>query len=184
MWVVKGQTAEGRIVEYKVPAGKDTERAFVMALAFQEHGKTSPSDPLTAETDVLWTSDNVMNLPTPLTIKSRANFGIERRVSKGVWERHSQRAFRTRESATEALETAASEYPNDKFRIVASETSATVIAVSKNTMDAEVNEEVPDESGEQLTVEGSEAEPETPQAEQEAPVAPPAPSKSSKSKAA
>lgn len=142
MWVVKGKTVAGKDVSYNVPAGKDTDKAFVMALAFQEHGKASPDDALTAETNVLWTSDNVISLDNPITITKRENYGVDKRISKGVWERHSQRAYRTIESATEALESAASEFPGDKFRIVATYTTSDVVAVSKNAMDA-VGEKAP-----------------------------------------
>lgn len=135
MWVVKGKTVSGKDVEYKVPAGRDTDKAFVMALAFQEHGKVAPDDALTAETTVNWTSDSVVSLKDPFAILARQNFAVDKRVKKGVWERHSVRAYRTIESATEALESAASEFPNDMFRIVATATTSDVVAVSKNAFD-------------------------------------------------
>lgn len=135
MWVVKGKTVSGKDVEYKVAAGKDTEKAFVLAMAFQEHGKVVADDDLTAESEVTWTSDNVHVLPTVITLKVRRNYGVDKRIKKGEWERHSTRAYRTLESATEALESAASEYPNDIFRIVETETASHVRAVSKNGLD-------------------------------------------------
>lgn len=134
MWVVNGKTANGMDVEYKVPAGKDTDKAFVLALAFQQHGAVSADDPLTAETSVRWTSDNIANLEAPIHLFNRSNFAVDRRVSKGVWERHSQRAFRSLEAASEVLESAASEFPDDKFRIVATNTTSDVVAVSKNAL--------------------------------------------------
>jgi hypothetical protein len=140
MWVVEGKTVAGKNVSYKIPAGKDTDKAFVMALAFQEHGKAEPDDALTAETTVTWTSDNVVNLPETIELSHRANYAVDKRVSKGVWQRHSQRAYRTLESATEALESAASEYPGDKFRIVVTATTETVVAISKNALKTEVTE--------------------------------------------
>lgn len=132
MWVVKGKTITGKEVEYKVPAGKDTDKAFVMALAFQEHGKHSPDDALTAETSVTWTSDNVAELTDYITLSVRTNYGVDKRVGKGEWVRHSTRAYRSSEAATEALESAASEYPDEKFRIVCTTTIAEVTAVSRN----------------------------------------------------
>lgn len=142
MWVVKGKTIAGKEVQYKISAGKDTEKAFVMAQAFQEHGKASPDDDLTAEVEVLWSSDNVMTLPTPISLRARENYGVEKRIKKGVWERHSARAYRTSESASEALESAASEYPNDQFRIVKTVTTSQVVIVSKNALP--IVGEVPD----------------------------------------
>lgn len=157
MWVVKGKTVNGKDVEYKVPAGKDTDKAFVMALAFQEHGKAEPDDALTAETTVTWTSDNVMNVG-PIAIAKRQNFGVDKRIAKGVWARHSQRAYRTIESATEALESAASEYPNDKFRITATTQVVEVVAQSKNVMQLEATEE-PDKPKEETTATTGETTP-------------------------
>lgn len=134
MWVVNGKTTNGIDVEYKVPAGKDTDKAFVLALAFQQHGAVSADDPLTAETNVRWTSDNIANLETPIQLFNRSNYAVDLRVSKGVWTRHSLRAFRSLEAASEVLESAASEFPNDKFRIVATYTTSAVVAVSKNAL--------------------------------------------------
>jgi hypothetical protein len=143
MWIVKGKTVAGKDVEYKVPAGKDTDKAFVMALAFQEHGKSNPDDALTAETTVTWSSDNVTNLPNPIVLGQRVNYIVEMRVSKGVWERHSVRAYRNTDSAVEALESAASEFPGEKFRIVETETTTRVSIVSKNAFT--LADEKPDE---------------------------------------
>lgn len=144
MWIVKGRTISGKQVEYKVPAGKDTDKAFVMALAFQEHGKAAPDDALTAETEVIWTSDSVTLLnELSVFLNERANFAVEKRVKKGVYERFSARAYRSTEAAVEAMESAASEYPNDVFRIVETFTSTSVIAVSKNGY--EIKDEEPDE---------------------------------------
>lgn len=140
MWVVQGKTVSGKNVEYKIQAGKDTEKAFVMAMAFQEHGKAEPEDDLTSEVAIVWTSDNVFTLPQRLTLMKRENFAVDKRIKKGVWERHSPRAFRTLESALDALESAASEYPNDQFRIVGNYTESEVISVSKNSLGS-VNEE-------------------------------------------
>jgi hypothetical protein len=142
MWIVKGKTVAGKDVEYKVPTGKDTDKAFVMALAFQEHGKSNPDDALTAETTVTWSSDNVTNLPNPIVLGQRVNYIVEMRVSKGVWERHSVRAYRNTDSAVEALESAASEFPGEKFRIVETETVTRVSIVSKNAFT--LAEEKPD----------------------------------------
>jgi hypothetical protein len=141
MWVVEGTTVAGKTVSYKVPAGKDTDKAFVMALAFQEHGKAAPDDALTAETTVTWASDNVVTLPDALVTSIRKNFAVDKRIARGVWERHSTRAYRTLESATDALESAASEYPSDKFRILVTTTTTEVVAISKNAFPAEVTEE-------------------------------------------
>lgn len=142
MWVVNGKTTKGNDVEYKVPAGKDTDKAFVLALAFQQHGAVNAEDPLTAETTVRWTSDNVMTLPTPIKLFERDNFAVDRRIGKGLWERHTPRAFRSLEAAEEVMESASSEYPGEKFRIVANVATATVVAISKNAQEAVA--EVPD----------------------------------------
>jgi hypothetical protein len=133
MWVVKGKTTAGKDVEYKVPAGKDTDKAFVLALAFQQHGATDAEDPLTAETTVTWTSDNVVPVPA-FVLASRVNYAVDRQVDKGEWVRHAVRAFRSMEAATEVLESAASEYPSEKFRIVRTETTSAVVAQSKNVL--------------------------------------------------
>lgn len=134
MWVVNGKTVGGKEVEYKVPTGKDTDKGYVMALAFQQHGAVDAEDPLTAEATVQWTSDNIASLSTPIQLFNRSNYAVDRRIGKGVWERHSQRAFRSLEAANEVLESAASEYPGEKFRIVATYTTAQVVAVSKNAL--------------------------------------------------
>lgn len=134
MWVVNGLTANGKTVEYKVPAGKDTDKAFVLALAFQEHGAVSADDPLTAETTVQWTSDNIAELDHKIRLFERSNFAVDRRIGKGLWERHTPRAFRSLEAASEVLESAASEYPSEKFRIVVTHTVSDVVAVSKNAL--------------------------------------------------
>lgn len=138
MWVVKGKTVSGKEVEYKVPAGKDTDKAFVMALAFQEHGKAEPDDALTAETTVSWISDNVVNLAAKdaeITLSQRQNFAVDRQVAKGVWERQTTRAYRTLDSACDALESAASEFLSEKYRIVETTITSVVVAVSKNAFD-------------------------------------------------
>lgn len=161
MWIVKGKTVNGKDVEYKVPVGKDTDKAFVMALAFQDHGKAEPEDALTAETSVTWTSDNVVPIPTPLIISKRQNWGVDKRVTKGVWTRHSARAYRTLEAAEEALESAASEYPNDKFRIVVTTTVSEVVAISKTAHIDEITEE-PEAPKEETTEAKGDAVTETP----------------------
>lgn len=157
MWVVTGKTTAGNEVQYKVPAGKDTDKAFVLALAFQQHGAANADDPLTAETEVKWTSDNIQDLPTPITLMNRSNYAVDIRVSKGVWHRHSQRAFRSLEAAGEVLESAASEFPTDKFRIVATHTVSQVVAVSKNALD-NVGEEPDKPVEEKLPEDAPEAE--------------------------
>lgn len=143
MWIVKGTTTSGKPVEYKVPTAKDTDKAFVLAMAFQEHGTKNAEDPLTASAEVAWTSDNVSPLSTPIILSDRKNFSVDKRISKGVWERHSQRAYRSLEAAEEALESAASEQPTEKFRIVLSETITSVVSVSRNALDMAA--EKPDE---------------------------------------
>lgn len=173
MWSVKGKTVAGKDVEYKVPAGKDTDKAFVLALAFQQHGQTDASDPLTAEASVEWTSDSIMALPNAVVLKESKNFAVDRRVAKGVWERHSQRAYRSLEAAEEAMESAASEYPGDRFRIVETFTASTVISATKNSMD--VIEEKPDEPKEETkSTEGVKADESKP-ADKPAPKGKPAP---------
>jgi hypothetical protein len=174
MWVVNGKTANGNDVEYKVSAGKDTDRAFVLALAFQQHGAVNADDPLTAETTVQWTSDNIAKLEATVRLYERSNYAVDRRVAKGVWERHSPRAFRSLEAASEVLESAASEYPDEKFRIVATVATSTVVAVSKNAL---LNvQETPDET----PAEEAKAEAPAEEAKAEVPADAPKPSRSRK----
>jgi hypothetical protein len=161
MWVVKGKTTAGKTVEYKVPAGKDTDKAFVLALAFQEHGTKDAEDPLTTETVVTWTSDNVTSLPNPIVLSVRINYGLDRRVAKGEWERWSDagraRAFRSLEAASEALESAASEYPGERFRISATTVTTEVVAVSRNAVES--LKETPDKPKEEVESAPAESKP-------------------------
>lgn len=132
MWTVKGKTTAGKDVSYNVPTAKDTDKAIVLALAFQQHGQADAGDPLTPEATVEWSSDSVLRLETPVQLKTGSNYGVDRRVKKGVWERHSTRAYRSMEAAEEAMESAASEFPNDRFRIVETLVMSRVISVTKN----------------------------------------------------
>lgn len=136
-----------------MPAGKDTDKAFVMALAFQEHGKAEPDDALTSEVEVTWSSDNVVRLGEPISLNVRKNYGIEKRVNPKLWTRHSARAYRNVEAATEALESAASQYPGDQFRIVETYNETSVIAVSKNS----VQNGLDNKAGEEKEVKAPEA---------------------------
>jgi hypothetical protein len=172
MWVVNGKTSKGKDVEYKVSTGKDTDKAFVLALAFQQHGAVDAEDPLTAEAAVRWTSDNIKKLPQPVKLYERGNYGVDRRIGKGLWERHTPRAFRSMEAAEEAMESAASEYPDEKFRIVATVSTSEVVAISKNAVDI-VSEE-PDKPQEE------DAEASTEEAKGEAPAEAPKPSRARK----
>lgn len=134
MWTVKGKTVAGKDVSIQVAAGKDTEKAFVLALAFQQHGQKDAGDPLTTEAAVEWTSDSIMPIPTVVVLKEGSNYAVDRRVKKGVWERHSQRAFRSLEAAEEAMESAASEFPDDQFRIVETYTVSRVVSITKTAL--------------------------------------------------
>lgn len=133
MWNVTGKTAQGAEVSYKVSAGKEADKAYVMALGLQDHGKTEGglTDALKWETiTVAWVADNVQLIPA-FTIVERTNYQVQKRIGKGLWERHSVRALRLLENATDALETAASENPSEVFRIVRTVTEECVVAVSK-----------------------------------------------------
>lgn len=128
-WVVEGKTISGETVRYKVAAGKDTDKAFVMALAFQEHGSKKPDDALTSEVTTLWVSENISRVPN-LTIMSRGNFDVQRMIAKGIWEKAIPRAFSKEEAALDALESKASEFPHDRFRIVRTTEIKDVVAES------------------------------------------------------
>lgn len=162
MWIVRGKTVSGKDVEYKVPTGKDTDKAFVLALAFQEHGRTDSSDALTSEVDVTWTSDNVFTIENPIRLATRSNYAVEKRLGKGLYERFSTRAYRSSGAAVEAMESAASEFPNDIFRVVETYSATNVTHVSKNGLDVlnEKPEKVEEPKAETATAEGS--KPKTP----------------------
>jgi hypothetical protein len=136
MWIITGKTLAGQDVSLKVAGSKGYDKGNVIGLAFAAHAQTSPTDPLdypTLKTE--WAFDNVQSIPE-LTLKSTSNYQVQKRVAKGVWERHSERAFRTEESAKEALEGAASTSPDDKFRIVRTLSITSVVAVSTNAVGA------------------------------------------------
>lgn len=135
MWIVTGNTLAEQTISIRVPATKDTDKGNVIGLAFAEHAKTSPADPLKYDTlEVAWSFDNVHRV-AEVKIKHTVNYQVQKRVGKGLWERHSDRAFRNIESANEALEGAATGSPNDKFRIVQTYTDQAIVAVSKNAVD-------------------------------------------------
>lgn len=145
MWIVTGVTENGAIKKYEINAPKETDKALILAQAFQVHGRTAGDDPLSLDATVEWTSDNVQSIPA-FNLKTISNYAVDKRVGKGQWERHSARAYRSLEAATEALETAASAHPKEKFRVVETVTESFVVAVSKNAQS--IIEETPDKAAE------------------------------------
>lgn len=145
MWIVTGITEKGETKKYNISVSRDTDKALVLAQAFQMHGRAHGEDPLSLDAKVEWTSDNVQSIPA-FVLKTLSNYAVDKRVGKGQWERHSVRAFRSLEAATEALESAASEFPGEKFRVVETVNVTSVVAVSKNAKDAV--EETPDKEAE------------------------------------
>ena len=143
MWIVNGKTVGGKEVSYKIPTSKDTDKGHIIGLAYAEHSKGLASDPLDfPSVETVWTADNVQNIPH-YQVSEKSNFTVEKRVGKGLWERHSVRALRTIESAKEALEGAASADKAGKYRVVEAYTLTRVVAISKNAKDVVAEEPDP-----------------------------------------